>query len=279
MAFWLGGASLLEVFLTRQARARRAETLPFAQAQITRAWWMLLCVGCLSSFAMFFYGGGIMIYSLWIVLLGLGIYLFGLFSRPLIEWIGLTAILLGVLSLVAGLPLGANRWLTASCFAVGMPLTGWLAARVDDRPLFNRSGALLLWVGLVTVPPLSIAHLATVDPPGVAAQILTEPGLTVDRKVLRLEAGTALPLRLNLESPIVGVAPEATLPMKLLMPVEVSLLDGEPDGRYRIGDGPWQRIRDGVLRLYIYRVIPRLHDGAPEVRLQGSFKGPELTEK
>jgi hypothetical protein len=67
--------------------------------------------------------------------------------------------------------------------------------------------------------------------------------------------------------------------MKLLMPVEVSLLDGEPDGRYRIGDGPWQRIRDGVLRLYIYRVIPRLHDGAPEVRLQGSFKGPELTEK
>src|SRR4030066_793758 len=54
LAFWLGGMSLLDYSLTRSARQRRAETLPFAQAQITRAWWMLLSVGCLGSFAMFF---------------------------------------------------------------------------------------------------------------------------------------------------------------------------------------------------------------------------------
>ena len=62
---------------------------------------MLLSVGCLGSFAMFFYGGSGMIYALWMVLLGLGVYLFGLFSRPLLEWIGLATILLGVAGLAA----------------------------------------------------------------------------------------------------------------------------------------------------------------------------------
>jgi len=37
-------------------------------------------------------------------LLGLGVYLFGLFSRSLIEWIGLATILLGATGLAAGLP-------------------------------------------------------------------------------------------------------------------------------------------------------------------------------
>jgi hypothetical protein len=114
LAFWLGGASLLDHRLTRHARQKRSETLPFAQEQITRAWWMLLSVGTLGSFAMFFYGGGAMIYGLWIVLLGLGIYLFGLFSRPLIEWIGLATILLSVVGLSAGLPYGATRWLSST---------------------------------------------------------------------------------------------------------------------------------------------------------------------
>ena len=44
LAAWLGGVSLLDHWLTRRARQKRAETLPFAQAQITRAWWMLLLV-------------------------------------------------------------------------------------------------------------------------------------------------------------------------------------------------------------------------------------------
>lgn len=69
---WIGAVGGLDHWLTRRARLARKETLPFARAQITRAWWML--------FAMFFYGGGAMVYALWIVLLGLGIYLL---TRPI----------------------------------------------------------------------------------------------------------------------------------------------------------------------------------------------------
>lgn len=150
LAFWLGGVSLLDHWLTRRARARRAETLPFAQTQITRAWWMLLSVGCLGSFAMSFYGGGSMIYALWTVLLGLGIYLFGLFSQRLIEWIGLATILLGITGLAAGVSYETTRWLNASCFAVGMPLAGWMAAK-----FLTRRGCNAPWPWLYGLPSSS----------------------------------------------------------------------------------------------------------------------------
>lgn len=276
LAFWLGGMSFLDHWLTRRARHRRAETMPFAQAQITRAWWMLLAVGTLGSFAMFFYGGGAMIYALWIVLLGLGIYLFGLFSRPLIEWIGLAAILLGVAGLASGLPFGATRWLSASCFAIGMPLAGWLAARVDDSRLIKRIGALAAWVGLVITPPLVVAGMSfTVPPPGPAISLDSTPSVNAEQ-TLRLEPGTHIPLRIDLESPLLGAAPQAEFGLTLNSAVEVALRQGQPDGRFRIADGVWHSVHDGVLQLTIDRIGARLEMGVPVVRIHARFGGREF---
>lgn len=273
LACWLGGMALLEHRLTRRARARREETLPFAQAQVTRAWWMLLTLGCLGSFAMFFYGGGAMIYALWTVLLGLGVYVYGLFSRPIVEWIGLAAILLGVAGLAAGLPYGATRWLNASCFALGMPLAGWLNARYGDAGLARRSVALACWLAVVATPPLLMVRFSATEVPVASpAHVVTGTG----EEVLRLEAGRHLPLRLDLDSPILRVAPGAALDMVLTQPVEVALRDGRPDGRYRIGDGAWHEVHDGVLRLMIDRITPRLAEGAPEARAHASFGATEF---
>lgn len=268
LAFWLGGMALVEHRLTKRARARRAETLPFAQAQITRAWWMLLSVGCLGSFAMFFYGGGGMLYALWTVLLGLGIYFFGLFSRPLIEWIGLAAILLGVAGLASGLPYGATRWLNASCFAIGMPLAGWLNARVGDAGLARRLLALAVWLVLVVTPPFLVARYSVTTPPSADA--------AAGEQVLRLEAGTRVPLRVDLDSSILSVSSRAGLEMTLSQPVEVVLRDGKPDGRYRIGDGDWHEIHDGILSLAIDKITPQLDAGQPEVRAHARFDGTEF---
>lgn len=273
LAFWLGGMSLLEYRLTRRARARREETLPFAQAQVTRAWWMLLAVGCLSSFAMFFHGGGGMIYALWVVLLGLGVYLFGLFSRPLIEWIGLATILLGVVGLAAGLPYGGTRWLAASAFAVGLPLAGWLDARLAGAGWPGRVAALSAWLAAVAAPPLLAVRYPPVAVPKAA------PTATVSRageEVLRLPAGQRIPLRVDLDSPILAVAPEARLELTLTQPVEVALVDGEPDGRYRIGGGDWHEVHDGILSLGIDRIAPRLAGDAPELRAHARLGGPEF---
>lgn len=267
LAFWLGGVSLLEYRLTRRARERRAETLPFAQAQVTRAWWMLLSVGCLGSFAMFFYGGGSMIYTLWTVLLGLGVYFFGLFSRPLIEWIGLATILLGVAALAAGLPYGGTRWLAASAFALGLPLAGWLNSRVGDAGIHHRTLALGLWLVLVVTPALLMARGIHTPSPTTPPLALGAQTLGAGEQVLRLEAGTPIPLRLDLDSAFLRAPSHAELAMTLTTPMEVVLSDGNPDGRYRFGNGQWRDIHDGVLSLRIDRLSGRLEGGQPVMRV------------
>ena len=260
LAVWLGAMSWLDHVLTRRARQARQETLPFAQAQITRAWWMLLGLGTLSTFAMFFHGGGGMIYALWTVLLGLGIFFFGLISRPLIEWIGLAAMLLGIVGLASGLPMHTARWLTASCFAVGLPLAGWLAARIDDRRGGRRFAAALLWLTAVIVPGLAAARLL----PAAKA-------LSAATQTLHLSAGDVVPLHIDMDSALVAISPDATLPVRVARHVEIALTDGQPDGRYRFDDGGWHVTSEGVLSLRIDRIRPKLADGQPEIRMHGNF--------
>ncbi|MBI4984304.1 MAG: hypothetical protein HZC24_02870 [Rhodocyclales bacterium] len=257
LAVWLGAMSWLDHRLTRRARLARAETLPFAQAQITRAWWMLLTLGTLSTFAMFFHGGGVMIYALWTVLLGLGIFFFGLFSRPLVEWIGLATILLGVIGLASGLPMGGARWLTACCFAVGLPFAGWLTAHTDDSHTGRRALAVALWLIGVIAPALAIACLT--------------PAATAPTATLNLPAGTVVPLRIDMDSSLVNIPLDASLPVRVTRATEVALTGGQPDGRYRFDDGPWRAVRDGVLFLRIDRIRPEIAAGKPEIRVHGDF--------
>lgn len=274
LVVWLGALCVVDHRLTRRARERRDETLPFAQAQLTRAWWMLLGMGTLGSIGMFFHGGGSMIYVLWIVLLGLGIYLFGLFSQPLIEWIGLATILIGVAALAAGLPYGTTHWLAASCFGIGMPLAGWVRQRVgESAPWSCRVLGLLAWIALVALPPVVLAQrlpqVATPTGPVVAAtQVQTGAG----EQVLRLPAGTPVALTLDLEGPVMSAPGPSRIALKLDRSMEVVLRDGEPDGRYRVGEGGrWHGIHDGVLALRIDRLMPAVVDGQPVVKVHAEF--------
>jgi hypothetical protein len=260
LAFWLGGMSWLDHRLTREARLARQETLPFAQAQVTRAWWMLLAIGTLATFAMFFHGGSLMVYALWTVLLGLGMFVFGLFSRPLVEWIGLATILLGIAGLAAGLPFVTARWLTASVFAVGLPLAGWLAAKSDAGGRMRRIASVGLWLAAVIAPAFAAARYlpsAAPPPPGAAT--------------LKLPAGSTVPLHVDMDSPLLAIAPTDALTMRITRDTEVALTNGQPDGRYRFDGGEWHTVKDGILTLRIDRIQPQVANGAPEVRMHGDF--------
>jgi hypothetical protein len=260
LAAWLGGMSWLDHRLTRQARLAREETLPFAQAQITRAWWMLLALGTLSTFAMFFHGGGDMIYALWTVLLGLGIYFFGLFSRPLIEWIGLATILLGIAGLASGLPMSSARWLTASSFAIGLPFAGWLSNRTQDTVTGRRALAVVLWLVAVIAPAMAATRF-----------VPTARTPTAATETLRVPAGTLVPLHVDMDSALVAISPDASLPVRMARATEIALTNGQPDGRYRFDDGSWHAIKDGVLALRIDHIQPKIDGGKPEIRMHGDF--------
>lgn len=260
LGFWFGLMATVDYVLTHRLRSAREETLPFAQQQITRAWWMLLAVGILCSFAMFFHGGGAMIYALWAVLLGLGMFFFGLFSRPLIEWIGLATILIGAGALAAGVPMLCAQWLTASCFAIGLPLAGCLVSRVDDRSVPKRVAALVFWLVAVVGAGMGVARLS----PGMEEPVADAPQMT-------FEPGVAVPLRVEMEGSLVSVAPDITLPVVVRRKVQVALKDGQPDGRYRIEDQAWSQVRDGALYLRIDRIQPQFGRSGAEIVVHGNF--------
>jgi len=275
LSFWIGSAALLDHSLTLRARQDRDEVVPFAQAQITRAWWMLLSMGILSTFAMFFYGGGHMLYALWIVLLGMGIYLFGLFSRPLIEWIGIATILLGVAALASGLPMSNTRWLAASCFAVGLPLAGFLGQRSDNWSFAARILALGLWLVLVAAPTLLIgAARREVPAPTAKSVALGAFHPTPGEQVVRIPSGTVVALQLDLDSALLSTSPSASMSIVLRQPIQLSTHDGQPDGPYRLEGQPWRDVRDGDLRLRIDSIQAQMDGKRPILAMHAVFHTP-----
>ena len=271
LGFWLGSLSVVDYLLTRRKRAQRAETVSFVQEQLTRAWWMLLTVGVLGSFAMFFFGGGSMIYALWIVLLGLGMYLFGLFSRSLIEWTGLATILFGVMGLAAGLSYGTTHWLASSTFLVGMPLAGWLPTKIDDSKLFSRLVALTVWIALVLLPVFAMTRLSHVAAPSADMVSATSGEAGVGAKIVRFEPGMRVPLRVDLTSELLLISPQEELGVRVNAPVDISMQDGVPDGRYRIAGGAWHALKEGMLTLHIETFSPRIEQGQPVIRTKAQF--------
>lgn len=97
-------------------------------------------------------------------------------------------------------------------------------------------------------------------------------------QVVALPAGTVVPLRVDLDSPLLSAPPSTGLPLTLTQSIEVALRDGQPDGRYRVGGGPWRQVRDGLLSLRIDRIASQLENGKAEVRAHAMFDAKKLSE-
>src|SRR5712671_7032548 len=70
----LSGVAIVDFYYTRYRIRARDESVPFAQAQVTKVWWLLMGMGVLFTFSTSFFGGGYMVFVIWLVLFGLGIY-------------------------------------------------------------------------------------------------------------------------------------------------------------------------------------------------------------
>ena len=109
--------------------------------------WLMMGLAALTTFATFFYGGGYMICAVWLVFLGLSLYVHGLFSEELLEWAGLLTMLIGISSLFAKLPFETMRWVAAAVFGIGLPLLALLASvplPPMARPAHAGTGAALV---------------------------------------------------------------------------------------------------------------------------------------
>jgi len=245
LALVLSGVALADYQYTRYRISARAESLPFVQAQITKVWWLLVVMGILFTFATAFFGGGYMVFVIWLVLFGLGIYVHGLFSEQMLEWVGVMMIVLGIGALALSASYPTTQWLTASVFGLGMPLLSTMLDRGASRSIWIRAMQSAMWLAVVVSPPLIANQLRVGQGAPVAPTMSLEAferrAETPMTAVVAIPAGTTIPLRIRIEGNIVKDGNDLVLPLVLARPIEVALADGELDGRYRVADGRWKR--------------------------------------
>ena len=244
LATGLGVAAIVDRRLTRRARARRGESIAFTERQVTKAWMLLVALGILLTFATFFFGGVGMNYAVWLVLIGLGLFLHGLFSEQLPEWVGVAMILLGVVPLALGASVGQTRWIAAAAFGVGLPL---LAAMLDGGAhvsLVKRLAQSLGWLTAV----LSAAFLAwqttaapsVGDAPTVSLDRYLAGGETTGTLIVHVPAGTTLPFTMEVAGDVLASEPGSNMTVKVQRPVELLIKDGKPTGYARLPGEEWR---------------------------------------
>lgn len=242
MALAAGAISLLDWLLTRRAKCARDEFWSFIHRQVLKVWWLLLGAGVLGTFATFFYGGGYLVFPLWLTLIGLGLFVHGLFSESTLEWAGLLFIALGVCGVTFGLDVHTLQYLAASAIGLGLPLLALLLDRGRPRPWAFRAALVALWLAAVLAPPLLMQKWRDAQQPA-SAPLRSLQSFARDpmaRQTVLLPAGTVVPLHVELSGDTFAPSPAAVLPLTLARPVELLVDHGRLTGMWRHPDKPWR---------------------------------------
>ena len=237
----IGTVSLLDWLLTRRAKRASDEVWSFIHRQVLKVWWLLLSAGVLATFATFFYGGGYLILPVWLVLVGLGLYVHGLFSEQAVEWAGVLLIAFGVCAVLFRLDVTTLQHLTASAFGLGLPLLAVLLERGKPRPAWLRAATLLLWLYVVLGPPLLLQHLADARQPEPAPlrSLQQWQGAPLARQAVLLPAGLTVPVRFDVSGDLFAPSAASVLPLVLKRPVDVLAENGHLTGAWRYPAGRW----------------------------------------
>lgn len=241
LAFVFGSVATLDWQLTRRAKHNRDEAWSFVHRQVLKIFWLLVSSGILLTFAMFFYGGGQMVFAVWLILLGLGLFVHGLFSEEMLEWAGALMMLIGMMSLLTHLPYQTTQWIAASTFAIGLPLLAWMLDQGRALPVWKRLLQSVGWLAAVLfLPWLAHRHAqalpdVTVMPLAAYRQLNDASGL----HIVQLPAGTEIPVRIEVSGNVFEPS-QPILPLKIAAPIELVLRDGKLTGDARLADGTWR---------------------------------------
>lgn len=244
----LGGVVAADWWLTPRVKAARDEAWSFIHRQVQKVWWLLMGMATLLTFATFFFGGGYMVCAVWLAAIGISLYVHGLFSEELLEWIGALIIVIAIACLAARLSYESMRWIAASVFAIGLPLLAALLDGGRHRSALVRLGQTVGWLLVVLLPPLVGQRYAEAGPlPGTPVLTLEEFRRSAGdgSRIVSLPAGTQVPVEIELAGDLfTNAGPAPTLPLTLAEPVEVLLENGQLTGDARFPGDAWQQSRD-----------------------------------
>lgn len=151
----LSGVAIADFHYLRHRFRAKGESFPFVHAQICKVWWLLLAMGVLFTFGSGCSGNSYMIFGVWLLLVGLGLFMHGLFSEQMLEWAGLMIMLLGICPLMLRVDFDLTKWIAASAFGLGMPALTFMLDGGKARSLPRRLYQSALWLLLVLGPPLA----------------------------------------------------------------------------------------------------------------------------
>ena len=243
LIFSFGSVAVLDWRLTRRAKQIRDEAWSFIHRQVLKIFWLLIGTGTLLTFAMFFFGGGYMTFGVWIILLGLGLYIHGLFSEEILEWAGALIMLIGMMSLLTQLPYQTTKWIASSTFGIGLPLLGMMLDQGRTLPVWKRLSQSTLWVIAVLALPF-LAHryalantLPDVAPVSLAAY--RQLGDVSGFHIVSIPAGTEIPVKFEVSGDLFDHGSNPTFLLKTAMPIDLALRDGKLTGDTRRANETW----------------------------------------
>lgn len=247
LSLTLGLTGWADWWLTRRAKRERDEVWSFIHRQVLKVLWLMMALGVLITFAMFFFGGGYMLPAIWLTLIGLSLFIHGLFSEELLEWAGALIILTGIASLGLRLPWETSKWICAAIFGLGLPALGLMLDGGLRRARSLRALQATLWLAGVLVLPLAYHRHA-------AAMLLPEgPVISLEEyrarphppgaAIVRLPAGAEVPVEVEVSGDLFRQEP-TRFSLHLAEPLEVLLQDGQLTGDARQPGGPWLLARE-----------------------------------
>ncbi len=252
--------------LTKRRQRQRNESLSFIQRQITKIWWLLISLIVVIHIGASFFGDLHLFYGIAIVITGLAVFINGLFSRQSLDWAGVLLIVIGLTLLAASLPLSTQEWITVSVFGIGLPTLSFVLDRTAfNRSLLSQTGYAALWLTVVLVPVAAANQWVdrVIAPTGAAVdldQFLQSDTNRTGEWVVSVPAGTEIPTRLTLTGEAIQPINTPGPSFRLAKKVDLIFVDGQPDGRFRIGDDEW-KLRRLHSRVQLQRLSPVIEDG------------------
>jgi len=281
MAAWTAaiilGVGALAAWIDRRwlmrHRAERGETINFVEVQLGKAWAMLFVLGTMLTFGTFFFGGQYMVYGFWLVLLGVGLFLHALFSRQLPLWAGIAFIGLGIAPLAAHASYFEMRWIAASALGIGLPLLGVLirepgpdedAGWANSAAWWKPAAWLATVVGVATLAAGHPAMPADADVPVVSFDRWASARGTRGPLIVRIPAGTKIPLDLDVGGGAFTSAPGASVELRIAQDLDLLTEDGVATEWSRTA-GQWHR---GVVAIERLRVHPVTDENRVRLRAE-----------
>jgi len=255
---------IIESRMTRSKRDARDESLSFVQMQLSKVWWLILGLIVIINLAMQFFGGGYMLYSLTMALMGMALYIQGLFSRQMLAWAGVGMILLGLVTLATKLPLQLIEWIAVFCFGIGWPLLAWaINHQKINKSMIQRLIFTLIWLAVIIIPAYAVTLLASEPDYELVKNTISLNDYKKLQKspekkqIISLPAGTVIPVNLNIGGGLVNVSKQMPLILTLATEIKIEVQNGSPTGRFKLKNTDW-KIFKYDFRLRITRFLSSL---------------------